>query len=467
MNPAFPSAPSAAPTPTLEQLLEGALQRADAGSKILGVSVPAPLVTAESVVAGATDDALVLAPPAGFESAGIGLCAAITGAGPERFAQVERKAQALFASLSVYGGAPSPRLFGGFAFQSGRAESALWSGFGEARFVLPRLLYARDAGKATLSIYARREELEAPAARRALALEAERLLSHLREQAATPPSSESGSWPPPGNAELGQAGAEEWTRLVEAIRDEISSGRLEKVVLARRVEIPLARSLDAAEVLARLRMQAPECTRFLLRCGGQAFLGAAPERLFKKTGAVFETDAVAGSMKAAEPALAARLLESDKDLREHQLVVRSIVEALAPVASELTHPRRPELHRLRHVLHLRTPIRGHLLGGDHVLSLISRLHPTAAVGGLPSATAVQWIAAHERDERGWYAGPFGWFDAAGDGEFVVALRSGLLSGDRAELYVGAGIVQGSSPLEEFAETQWKLGALAGALGVKP
>ncbi len=467
MNGALPSAPVAAPSSVLEQLLEGALQRADSEATIVGVELPAPSVAAEYVVAGASDDALVFAPPAGFESAGLGVCAVISGSGPERFAQVESKARALFARLSVQGASAPPRLFGGFAFQSGRAQSTLWRALGEARFVLPRLLYSRDEGQATLSVYARREELEQPSSRRALALEAEQLLSALRSQAGVTAAPEIGSWPPSPGAELGREGAEEWSRLVEEIRARIARGELEKVVLARRVELALARAPDPADVLARLRVQAPECSRFMLSCAGQVFLGAAPERLIKRRGDAFETEAVAGSMKAEEPTPGARLLESDKDLMEHQMVVRGIVEALAPIASELTHPRRPELHRLRHVLHLRTPIRGRLLGGDHVLSLVSRLHPTPAVGGLPSAAALDWIAAHERDERGWYAGPFGWFDAAGDGEFVVALRSGLLAGDRAELYVGAGIVQGSSPLEEFAETQWKLAALAGALGVKP
>jgi isochorismate synthase EntC len=153
-------------------------------------------------------------------------------------------------------------------------------------------------------------------------------------------------------------------------------------------------------------------------------------------------------------------------LLEHAVVVRDIVTALKPFADELEHPRRPELHRLKHVLHLRTPIRGRLEPDRHVLSLVERLHPTPAVGGVPTAAALSFIAAHERDERGWYAGPFGWFDGAGDGEFVVALRSGVLVEQRAHLYVGAGIVHGSSPSDEFAETQWKLAALADALGVR-
>jgi isochorismate synthase EntC len=119
------------------------------------------------------------------------------------------------------------------------------------------------------------------------------------------------------------------------------------------------------------------------------------------------------------------------------------------------------------VVHLRTRISGVLREPLHVLELVERLHPTPAVGGVPTARALSWIAEHEPDERGWYAGPIGWVDAQGDGAFAVALRSGLLENHRASLYAGAGIVQGSDARSELNETRWKLQALLGALGVSP
>jgi isochorismate synthase EntC len=117
------------------------------------------------------------------------------------------------------------------------------------------------------------------------------------------------------------------------------------------------------------------------------------------------------------------------------------------------------------VLHLRTLIQGKLRALSHVLELVAKLHPTPAVAGVPTATALDFIARHEPDPRGWYAGPVGWFDAAGDGRFVVALRAGVVAGKHAELYAGAGVVQDSTASSEFAETGWKLAALLGALGV--
>jgi isochorismate synthase EntC len=158
------------------------------------------------------------------------------------------------------------------------------------------------------------------------------------------------------------------------------------------------------------------------------------------------------------------LLESGKDSREHEFVVSEILRLLGPLTSELT-PGKREVHRLRTVLHLRTPIRGRLREASHVLELVGKLHPTPAVGGVPTAAAIEFITRHEPDERGWYAGPVGWFDAAGDGRFVVALRSGVVTGQHAELYAGAGIVRDSNAPSEFDETRWKLAALLGALGV--
>ncbi|HEX5100754.1 MAG TPA: isochorismate synthase, partial [Polyangiaceae bacterium] len=259
---------------------------------------------------------------------------------------------------------------------------------------------------------------------------------------------------------------DEWTALVAAIVERIKEKTLEKVVLARRVTVDLPSAPDPAEVLSRLRLEAPECTRFLVRREGSCFLGATPERLAKKQGASLETEAVAGSISTLDREAARHLFESSKDLAEHGLVVREIVRALEPLAERIDKPSEPELRGLRHVLHLRTPIAARLRGNPHLLEVVERLHPTPAVGGAPTARALEWIASHERDERGWYAGPIGWFDLAGDGEMAVALRSGVLESKRAHLYVGAGIVEDSAPEAELAETRWKLETLLSALGIR-
>jgi isochorismate synthase EntC len=147
-------------------------------------------------------------------------------------------------------------------------------------------------------------------------------------------------------------------------------------------------------------------------------------------------------------------------------VVRELLHTLAPLSDSIEHRPVPEVHVLRHVAHLRTRLHGTLNSQRHVLELVERLHPTPAVAGVPTERALAWIAEHEPDERGWYAGPVGWFDARGDGDFVVALRSGVLSGKHLALYAGAGIVRGSEADSELAETRWKLAALLGALGAE-
>jgi isochorismate synthase EntC len=146
-------------------------------------------------------------------------------------------------------------------------------------------------------------------------------------------------------------------------------------------------------------------------------------------------------------------------------VVRAIADALADAGGKVDMPDAPGVRALRHVLHLHMPIRARLAQPRHVLELAARLHPTPAVGGTPTHVACDWIAAREPAARGWYASPVGWFDLDGNGELAVAIRSGLLAGDRAHVWAGAGIVAGSDPDRELAETDDKLRAMLGALGV--
>ncbi len=457
-------------TPTdrsaLRQALRDGLDEARADGGIALVGVPAPVVPAERLLAGVADDALVWAAPRGFEIAALGESAALTADGPARFRQVADAAGELFARVRAVGvaGAEAPplRVYGGFSFTGELPESEIWAPLGAARFVLPALGYLHEGDGAMLFVSARAEDLRQPAAREAVV---ERALAAL---AALDIENQAIELPGAGvDSSISERPAAEWDELVEEIGREIARGELDKVVLARRVEVDLSRQPDPALVLARLRSEAPECTRFLLRRDGTSFLGATPEWLARKQGTTLRTEAVAGSISAGDPAAAARLLDSPKDLAEHAFVVHEILRALAPVASRIDDPPPPELHQLRHVVHLRTRIVATLERPLHLLEVVERLHPTPAVGGVPTARALSWIRSHEPDERGWYAGPFGWFDAAGDGEMAVALRSGVLRGRTAHLFVGSGIVAHSAPAAEFTETRWKLAALLAALGVTP
>ncbi|HEY4119967.1 MAG TPA: isochorismate synthase, partial [Byssovorax sp.] len=216
----------------------------------------------------------------------------------------------------------------------------------------------------------------------------------------------------------------------------------------------------------------PTCTRFAFQRGGATFLGASPETLVTLADGRARADALAGTTArfdddVRDARARAALLASDKDLREHRAVVEAVVAVLAPLARAVRANQAPTLKTLRNVHHLHTPIEADLDDAAHVLDLVARLHPTPAVAGAPRERALAWLAEHELDSRGWYAGPVGWFDARGEGAFSVALRAGVVSGARAWLYAGAGIVAGSDPRAEYAETRAKHAPMLAALEVTP
>jgi isochorismate synthase len=202
--------------------------------------------------------------------------------------------------------------------------------------------------------------------------------------------------------------------------------------------------------------------------GDRTFFGASPESLVSRRGNVVSALGLAGSAPRGtddekDRALGDELLHSAKDRIEHEIVVRAIREGLEDVTTELRAPNQPELLRLRNIQHLSTEVLATARDGVDVLDLVQRLHPTPAVCGWPTSQARSVIEAHERWDRGWYAGPVGWIDGAGDGEFVVALRSALARGNHAWLFAGAGIMGDSEPEDEFEEIELKFRPLAGAL----
>jgi menaquinone-specific isochorismate synthase len=265
-----------------------------------------------------------------------------------------------------------------------------------------------------------------------------------------------------------------WMDLVAAAVDAIGDGRFDKVVLAREVLVNANRSIDVPTVLRRLRSLYPACTVVSTPAAGHGqFVAASPELLVSRHGRELTAHPLAGTIpRSGEPeadrALAESLLNSPKDRAEHAWVVRDVDTALRPWCDELDVPEAPSIVALRNVSHLGTLIRGRLRDGDvpSALGLAAALHPTAAVGGTPREAALDWLDANEGFERGPYAGPVGWVDASGDGEFVVGIRSAVVDGAQARLFAGVGVVDGSDPATELAETQFKLQALLAAV-VRP
>nr|WP_205598980.1 isochorismate synthase [Aeromonas rivipollensis] len=266
--------------------------------------------------------------------------------------------------------------------------------------------------------------------------------------------------------------AGEFKASVSAALDAFAKGKLAKVVLSRKLILTLHKPADPERVLARLMAQNPHAFHFSLPLGqGRRLLGASPELLLRVSGGEVFTHPLAGSARrASEPAqdemVARDLLASRKDQHEHKLVIDEIRRVLTPHCRELAIPQKPTLMSTDTLWHLGTPIAGQLHGSDaSVLSLACQLHPTPALCGYPTDLARQFIREQEPFRRALFSGIVGWCDSQGNGEWAVVIRCGVLDGHQVELFAGAGIVAGSDPAMEWAETGTKLGTMLKALGL--
>jgi menaquinone-specific isochorismate synthase len=252
----------------------------------------------------------------------------------------------------------------------------------------------------------------------------------------------------------------------------IGRGELVKVVLARHVEVTLARAIDMPSLLGRWHELEPNCTVFSVPSPTGQFVGASPELLVERTGSAVISRPLAGTSErfigSGGSVLPGALLESGKDASEHRLVVEAIAEALEPLCTHLDVPVQPDLVHLHNIVHLGTTLRGTLArqpGGavPDALALVAVLHPTPAVGGVPAVAARAMITRLEPEPRGHYAGPVGYVDANGDGRWMLGIRALTVDDGTAHLTAGVGIVAGSEPAVELVETNLKLTAVLDAL----
>jgi menaquinone-specific isochorismate synthase len=275
---------------------------------------------------------------------------------------------------------------------------------------------------------------------------------------ATPPS-------PPQRVRYAGATAAEiaWLDAVDRAVRRIRGGELEKVVLARDRLVSGDVPFDLPALLTRLHERFPSCYTFRV----EGLVGASPELLIRRTGLELSSLVLAGTARRGgdddeDRRLGEALLSSAKDRAEHRPAVASVDAALGPVTTRLDTDAAPHLLRLANVQHLATRVTATLASPVDALSLAQRLHPTAAVGGMPADRALTVIRELETIDRGRYAGPVGWLDASGDGEFAIALRCAQLAGTRGRLFAGAGIVADSLPEAELEETRLKLRAMQSA-----
>jgi isochorismate synthase len=363
-----------------------------------------------------------------------------------RFAIANRAWSALLEDATVDDPArllwTGPLLFGGFRFDAARPSTSIWSDFAVDRLVLPERVYVqrgRTAWLTTNQVFgcgpSRRRQVTLPPAERGL----------------------------PARA---------WQSLVGSVARGIRRGDigLDKVVLARTQTVRSQQAFEPARILERLATAYPTCTVFGLGRGEATFVAATPERLVSVWDGLATTMALAGSAArgrtdAEDLALGRALLSDAKERSEHDFVVQALRAGLAEVSSRVIADAEPRLRKLANVQHLLTPVHGKLSPGRGILEVVQRLHPTPAVGGVPTEPALALIREREELDRGWYGGPIGWLNRSGEGEFVVGIRSALLRGREATLFTGCGIVADSVPSTELAESNWKLRPMLSALGV--
>ncbi len=260
----------------------------------------------------------------------------------------------------------------------------------------------------------------------------------------------------------------DWSSIVADAIKRITSGELEKVVLARDLIAIAEQPIDLRWPLRRLAEAYPNCWTFSV----DGLIGATPELLVRREKGLITSRVLAGTIRrtgddAHDLALAASLARSSKDLEEHEFAVRSVADALKPHCKSMNVPETPFVLHLPNVMHLATDVAGVANNGASALGLAAALHPSAAVCGTPTDVARDLIGEIEGMERGRFSGPVGWMDAAGDGEWCIALRCGQADPNdarRIRLFAGAGIVAGSDPTAELAETNAKLVPMRDALG---
>ncbi len=401
-------------------------------------------------------------PDRGFAVAGLGTATEVVSRGPDRFSDL-----AAGCSRATHdrvaeepSGLPAgagPVWSTGFAFAPEGGASPLWSSFPPALAVLPEIAIAASDGRSFLTVCAMSSKDARPD--QLIQRIAGRLAS-LRSAALTPADPH----PTAASSISGRHPPERYEQIVVTAVERIRASEVEKVVLARELTVDAPAAIDPATKLGALRDLFPSCFCFCFGSPEAAFIGASPELLVRRSGAVAATVALAGTTgRSADPAvddhLGEAMMRSPKVREEHGIVVRRIERTLRPHSVWVHAEGEPFVIRVGNLQHLATPMRAQLAESHSAIELAGYLHPTPAIGGEPREPALALIDELEGIDRGWYTGPVGWMDAAEDGEFCVGLRSALLRDREAHLFAGCGIVADSDPAAELQESELKFEAL--------
>jgi len=376
-----------------------------------------------------------------------------------RYLNVHHKWQSMMEDAYVTANSPSytgPLLFGGYSFDQDGEKTEVWSDYAHTSFVVPKYMLTVTKGKAWLTVNTLIDK-------RTNWTPEMYYFDFNKCTLLNPLISEQDD-----DLLIEEIRPSDFMDAVKKATDAINSGELEKVVLARPLRLEHHQSIDTVKALRHLLVDQQNTYVFAIERGESCFLGATPERLIRRQGTELLTLSLAGSIaRGTNPIedhdLSSFLAKDGKNLHEHMLAVHMIKGEMQRLCETVDAPDGPIIMKLKDLQHLATPISGHAKSTATLLNAVEALHPTPALGGMPRHKAIEKIKELEYMDRGWYAAPIGYLNKEMDGEFVVAIRSGVVKGNIAYLFAGCGVVGDSDPVSEYHETKLKFRPMLAAL----
>lgn len=384
---------------------------------------------------------------------------AIIEAGDTRFAITDKRVREMRSSFinnfHEYPGLTFPVFFGGMKFTS-YSQGNEWDEFEDSAWFIPELLLIQKPGELYFVFYFQvslGNSLGKLESKLRLKLEMIENCSSANETINFPVLiSEEGTSP---------KDKKKWKNKVSEALENILNGQFDKVVLSRKVELKLSGEVSNTKILKNFWQHYNDCYIFIYHHGQSTFFGATPELLAKFSEGRVSIDALAGSAKrgsseSEDDAISEKLLSDEKNLNEHNFVVESIKSSIANFSSEIKISKQLQIKKLENIQHIHSVIDAKLKNPNTMLLLLKELYPTSAICGTPRDAALSYIKKNEHYKRGLYSGIIGWFNFEVGGEFLVAIRSGLYTGNKVYAYAGCGIVENSDPEVEYNESVLKL-----------
>jgi len=339
---------------------------------------------------------------------------------------------------------------GGMSFDPKRERSDLWENYDPSRFIIPEFMLTKhkDIYYFTINIQVKKNDHPVQ-----LANELSRMEMQLLNTSMKIPEGA-------GIKAKQEISPKAWKDSVHLAMEEIKQNETEKIVLARELRLKLTKEAEITAIIDELIQAQSNSYVFAFERGEDCFIGATPERLVKVEKNQLLSTCLAGTAprgktKEEDARISATLLHDEKNREEHDFVVQMIKQAIENYCTDIVIPNEPVIYPLKNLQHLYTPVTATLKDKYSIFDIIEQLHPTPALGGTPTKESLAFIREHEKLDRGWYGAPIGWLDSNQNGEFAVAIRSGLIQGDEASLFAGCGVVKDSDVEEEYEETNTK------------